>query len=101
MNISSIELPSNRKFGFFFTGVFFAASAYFYFEENATSPYVFAAFGTLLLFATVIKTDFSFLSHKQAPIVYTVSHILRVLAGVVLAFHAVTVRCPSRIIYWV
>ena len=57
MNLSEIELPSNRKFGFFFSGVFLAASAYFYIGESATVAYSLAALGILFLAITLIKAD--------------------------------------------
>ncbi len=33
MKVSDIDLPSNRKFGFFFAGIFSLAGAYFFFKE--------------------------------------------------------------------
>jgi hypothetical protein len=47
MKISEVGLPSNRKFGFFFTVVFVAAGVYFLYEESAAlTP---AAFGLSVL----------------------------------------------------
>ena len=57
MNLSEIELPSNRKFGFFFSSVFLAASAYFYIGESATFTYSLATLGILFLAITLIKAD--------------------------------------------
>jgi hypothetical protein len=57
MNISDIELPSNRKFGFFFSGVFIAVSGYFYFGERLAVAYSLAAIGVLFLAVTLIKAD--------------------------------------------
>ena len=34
MNLSEVELPSNQKFGFFFTGVFAILAAYLYITNN-------------------------------------------------------------------
>ena len=51
------ELPSNRKFGLFFTTVFLATSVYFYIQNNAI---VFCAFGGLaviFLLVTIIKAE--------------------------------------------
>ena len=56
MKFSEIELPSNRKFGFFFTFVF-AAAAYFYYSANLTWIYVFIAAALALLLITLIKSD--------------------------------------------
>ena len=33
MKFSNVELPSNRKFGFFFSTVFAALCTYFYIQE--------------------------------------------------------------------
>ena len=57
MKFSEIELPSNRKFGFFFTFVFAAAAAYFYYSANLTWTYVFIAAALAFLLVTLIKSD--------------------------------------------
>ena len=57
MKFSEIELPSNRKFGFFFTFVFVAAAAYFYYSANVSWAYVFIAAALALLLVTLIKSD--------------------------------------------
>ena len=57
LNLSDIELPSNRKFGFFFSGVFFAASAYFYIGESAIDAYSLAILGILFLTITLVRAD--------------------------------------------
>jgi hypothetical protein len=56
MKFSEIELPSNRKFGFFFTFVFTAA-AYFFYSTNVTWAYVFIAAALAFLLVTLIKSD--------------------------------------------
>ena len=57
MKFSEIELPSNRKFGFFFTFVFMAAAAYFYHLANVSLVYLFIAAASIFLFITLIKSD--------------------------------------------
>ena len=57
MNLSDIDLPSNQKFGFFFSGLFFIASAYFHLEESAKASYSFAVLGALFLLVTLLKAD--------------------------------------------
>ena len=57
MKFSEIELPSNRKFGFFFTFVFFVAAAYFYYAENIGWTYAFVAVALIFLLITLIKSD--------------------------------------------
>ena len=57
MKFSEIELPSNRKFGFFFTFVFAAAAAYFYYSANLTWAYMFIAAALAFLLVTLTKSD--------------------------------------------
>jgi hypothetical protein len=55
MNLSNIELPSNRKFGFFFSVIFFVTFCYFYIQGNATTAYIFAFLTVLFLVITTFK----------------------------------------------
>lgn len=57
MRFSEIELPSNRKFGFFFAFVFAVAAAYFYHGANADWAYLFAIASSIFLLITLIKSD--------------------------------------------
>ena len=57
MKFSEIELPSNRKFGIFFTFVFTAVAAYFYYSTNVSWAYVFVAAALAFLLVTLIKSD--------------------------------------------
>ena len=57
MNHSGVELPSNRKFGFFFTSVFSTATAYFYYLNNDALFYIFGALCASFLIVTLIKPD--------------------------------------------
>lgn len=57
MNFSQIQLPSNKKFGFFFTTIFFVVGIYFYLEGRSTIMYFFTVAGILFLVATLIKAD--------------------------------------------
>ena len=57
MKFSEIELPSNRKFGFFFTFVFAAVAAYFFHEASITWAYVFVTAALIFLLITLIKSD--------------------------------------------
>ena len=58
MKFSEIELPSNKKFGFFFTFIFAAAAAYFYNSENMTWSFVFVAVSFIFLVITMIRDAF-------------------------------------------
>ena len=59
MNIkfSEIELPSNQKFGLFFTFVFLVAAAYFYFSTNVVWAYAFIIASSIILFITLTKAE--------------------------------------------
>ena len=57
MKLSEIELPSNRKFGFFFTFIFEVVAAYFYYSDNVTWAYVLCAAALAFLLVTLIKSD--------------------------------------------
>ena len=57
MKLSGIELPSNRKFGFFITFVSAVAAAYFYYSANISWAYVFIAVASIFLLLALIKSD--------------------------------------------
>ena len=57
MKFSDIELPSNRKFGFFFTFIFAMTSAYFHYSTSVTWTYIFTAVALVSLLVTLIKSD--------------------------------------------
>ena len=57
MKFSEIELPFNRKFGFFFTFVFAVAAAYFYYSANISWAYLFIGAASIFLLVTLIKSD--------------------------------------------
>ena len=57
MKLSEVELPSNRKFGFFFTFVFAVVAAYFYYSANLSWAYVFIAKALIFLLITLVKSD--------------------------------------------
>ena len=57
MKFSDVELPSNRKFGFFFSGVFIIVSVYFYLEERSLTSQLFAMFATFFLLLALFKPN--------------------------------------------
>ena len=57
MKFSEIELPSNRKFGFFFTFVLAIAAVYFFYSAILIWAYVFIAVALMLLLVTLMKSD--------------------------------------------
>ena len=58
MKTSELELPTNKKFGFFFTAVFLIATTYFYIN-NASSSVVstLGVVGLSFLVATLVNPD--------------------------------------------
>ena len=57
MAFLEIELPSNRKFGFFFTFIFSVAAAYFYYSANISWAFVFIVAAVIFLIVTLVKSD--------------------------------------------
>jgi hypothetical protein len=57
MNFSEIKLPSNKKFGLFFTFVFSIAAAYFYISNDFSWAYAFGTASLIFLFFTAVKDD--------------------------------------------
>ena len=57
MKFTEIELPSNQKFGFFFTFVFAVTAAYFYHSADVSWAFVFIVTTLIFLLITLIKSD--------------------------------------------
>ena len=57
MKIDNLNLPSNRRFGVFFTFVFAVTAAYFYYTENITWAYAFIIISLSFLIITIVKSD--------------------------------------------
>ena len=57
MKFSDVDLPSNRKFGFFFSAVFAAVSAYFFVENSTVAAYVFFILCLLIFITTLVRAD--------------------------------------------
>ena len=57
MNIEDLKLPSNKKFGFFFTLVFVFVAAYFHYSANLNYAYIFIALALIFLLITLIKSE--------------------------------------------
>ena len=55
--LSEIELPSNKKFGYFFTLIFLIITGYFFLNKSLNLTYVFATISITLFFITIIKAD--------------------------------------------
>ena len=50
-------LPSNKKFGYFFTLVFFIISAYFFYSKTQIVMYFFGSLAILIFIITLVKAD--------------------------------------------
>ena len=57
MKFSEIELPSNRKFGFFFSTIFLLASFYSYFIDSEIMIYLLGTICVTLLIITIINAN--------------------------------------------
>ena len=57
MKFSEVELPSNKKFGFFFTFIFTLVAVYFFSTTNLKWTYAFSIVALLFLLITLIKSD--------------------------------------------
>tara|TARA_B110000914_G_C15413488_1_gene423020 strand:- start:276 stop:677 length:402 start_codon:yes stop_codon:yes gene_type:complete len=57
MKFSEIELPSNKKFGFFFTTIFFIIGVYLINEGIANYSYYFFGVSILFFLVTLVKAS--------------------------------------------
>lgn len=57
MNLLEVELPSNRKFGIFFTGVFGIAAVYLYITNNTEWSHIIGGISLAFLIVTIIKSN--------------------------------------------
>jgi len=57
MKFSELELPSNRKFGFFFTFIFIIAAVYFYNSASMLLACTLAIASAILLGVTLVNAD--------------------------------------------
>lgn len=57
MQFSEIKLPSNLKFGLFFSIIFFGLSIFFYFSLNDIWFYLFAFLSCIFLLISLLKAE--------------------------------------------
>lgn len=57
MKLSSNNLPSNKKFGFFFSFIFFTGAIYFFYSSNLNIGYLLVALSLLFFVITLINAD--------------------------------------------
>ncbi len=57
MKLSEIELPSNKKFGYFFTSIFALVSMYFLINSVLSWAILFAIIGVIFFIITFVKAN--------------------------------------------
>ena len=57
MKFSELQLPSNKKFGFFFSVVFFTVSAYSIYVQNQIFAYTLFVVALLFFVTTLLKPE--------------------------------------------
>ena len=57
MNSSEVKLPSNRKFGFFFTLIFLLATIYSYYLNSEILVYILGTLCGVFLIISIINAD--------------------------------------------
>ena len=64
MKFSEVELPSNKKFGFFFAFIFGLATLYFYVYGSTSLVYSMAFASAAFVVVTILKADVLFSLNK-------------------------------------
>ena len=64
LNFTEVELPSNQKFGFFFTVVFFVAAAYSYYINSEGLLYTLGTISLTFFAVTIVNADALFPLNK-------------------------------------
>mgnify|MGYP005675757525 FL=1 len=54
---SEIEIPSNKKFGYFFTLVFMIITGYFFANKSLNLAYIFGTISAIFFIITILKAD--------------------------------------------
>lgn len=57
MKFPDVELPSNRKFGAFFSVVFLAGAAYFFYVNSQAVAWLLCALASVLVITTLLNAD--------------------------------------------
>tara|TARA_B100000073_G_C23577352_1_gene510743 strand:- start:41 stop:439 length:399 start_codon:yes stop_codon:yes gene_type:complete len=57
MKLPETELPSNKKFGNFFTFVFIIMASYFYFNKSLNLTYIFGVVAAVFILVTILKDE--------------------------------------------
>ena len=65
MNKQSIDLPSNKKFGFFFGAIFLISGLYFFYGNEQTIAVLLIALSALFIAVSLFKDDLLFPLNKN------------------------------------
>ena len=57
MKLPETELPSNKRFGNFFTFVFIIMASYFYFNKSLNLTYIFGVVAAVFILVTILKDE--------------------------------------------
>lgn len=57
MKSTNINIPTNKKFGYFFSGVFLLVSIYFFYLKSNNVGYIFSSLTTIFIITTFLKAE--------------------------------------------
>ncbi len=57
MKLTNIKLPTNKKFGYFFSSVFLLASIYFFYLKSDNVGYIFSSLTIIFIITTFLKAE--------------------------------------------
>ena len=57
MKLTNIKLPTNKKLGYFFSGVFLLASIYFFYLKSDNVGYIFSSLTIIFIITTFLKAE--------------------------------------------
>ena len=57
MHISQLQLPTDKKFGYFFSLIFIALSSYFFLKNSNLLSYIFISLAIIFLIFAIFKSE--------------------------------------------
>ena len=96
MDNNNTDLPSNRKFGLFFTLVFLITAIYFYLKLNSNTQMVFLSLALLTFSITIVKDDLLYPFNKLWMRIGVL--IGRVISPLVMGIIFFTMFVPSSLL---
>jgi hypothetical protein len=57
MHISQLQLPTDKKFGYFFSLIFIALSSYFFLKNSNLLSYIFLSLAIIFLIFAIFKSE--------------------------------------------